>query len=101
MLRRFRHSVVDAVLSTTGLPSAPDLSDRVRGFVDGQLTRMPRHLRLGVLATEVLLTTTSAVRRDADAWERWQTSRLFPVASYARLIRGLVLLSAFEFGARA
>jgi hypothetical protein len=91
--RRFHEQVTAALVES----EAPELDTReqaeVEGFVARQLVAMPPHLRLGVSAVAVLLSTTGRGRVEP---ERWDASRVPFVPLYVRMLRSLVLFAAYE-----
>lgn len=100
-LRRFRHAVTRAVLTEIAPPPDPQLANTVAVFVDERIESMPSHLRAGIFAVEAMLLVTTSVGGRVDSirrMKRWEGSVLPPVAQYARLIRSLVLLAAYEGG---
>jgi hypothetical protein len=75
----------------------------VHRFVDEQLGRAPRHVRLGVAAIETLLAQVLHRRfarlgpdERAVVVERWDASPLPPLRVYLKLMRSLVLLCGYE-----
>jgi hypothetical protein len=100
----FEREVVGAL---TESPDQP-LRSSVEAFVDGYLRDMPEHLRAGVAGESVLLGTyVAALRRtgrlpagDTAALvtlvEKWESSRIGVLRSYARLLKSMVLLAENE-----
>ena len=100
----FEREVVGAL---TESPDQP-LRSSVEAFVDGYLRDMPEHLRAGVAGESVLLGTyVAALRRtgripagDAAALttlvDKWETSRIGVLRSYAKVMKSLVLLAENE-----
>jgi hypothetical protein len=99
----FRRAVVDTLIRTLVPAAAPGVATEVHRFVDEQLGRAPRHVRLGVGVIETLL--AGVVHRGfvglgpderAAVVERWNASPLPPVRVYLKLMRSLVLLCGYE-----
>jgi hypothetical protein len=100
----FEREVVGAL---TESPDQP-LRSSVEAFVDGYLRDMPEHLRAGVAGESVLLGTyVAALRRtgripsgDAAALtalvDKWETSRIGVLRSYAKVMKSMVLLAENE-----
>jgi hypothetical protein len=96
---QFERDVVGA------LGSSPDPTTRsdVEAFVEGSLRAMPRHIRVGVLAGSLGLSTWVLLwRRPATTGElavrvhSWESSPIGPVRQYVRMFRSLVLFSEHE-----
>ena len=82
------------------LTTSPDpaVRARVATWVDDSLRDMPEHLRLGVLVESLGLGMWAAVRRqDDDRLVRsLESSPLWPVRQYVRLLRSLILFAENE-----
>jgi hypothetical protein len=90
----FERRIVAALTTATD----PDLRAGVAGWVDDTLRDMPEHLRLGVLAETIALGAWAKVRgSDDDALiASFESSPLWPVRQYVRLLRGLVIFAEQE-----
>ena len=79
--------------------SDPDLRAGVEGWVGSSLGAMPEWLRLGVLTESIGLELWSRVRpgRDDHALlHTFESSSLWPVRQYVRLLRSLVIFAEQE-----
>jgi hypothetical protein len=76
----------------------PQLRAAVERWVDETLRDMPEHLRLGVLAESIALGAWARLRATPDAVliASFESSPLWPVRQYVRLLRGLVLFAEQE-----
>jgi hypothetical protein len=90
----FERRIVAALTSA----SDPKLRAAVAGWVDDTLRDMPEHLRLGVLAESIGLGLWATVRRSDDSTlvRILESSPLWPVRQYVRLLKGLVLFAEHE-----
>jgi hypothetical protein len=85
----------------------PSVEVAVQDFVITQMAGLPGHVQMGVRATEVVL-AAACVARHRQPFERlddseqealvrgWQTSAVPLPSQYVRLVRSLVLFSAYE-----
>lgn len=83
------------------LTTAPDPSLRagVEGWVEATLGDMPEFLRLGVAAETIGLGLYARVRPgldDAALIQAFESSPLWPVRQYVRLLRSLVIFAEQE-----
>jgi hypothetical protein len=103
----FRQAVA-RTLTHSHVGSGADLERAVESFVVAQVGRLPTHVRLGVMTTEVLLAAMCVAehrrpfsRLDADVRlaliERWENSAVPLFRQYSRLVRSLVLFSGYEY----
>lgn len=78
--------------------SDPGLRAGVASWVDDTLRDMPEHLRLGVVVQSVGLGAWAKVRGDDDdsLLRSLESSPLWPVRQYVRLLKGLVLFAEQE-----
>ena len=90
----FERRIVAALTTATD----PDLRAGVAAWVDDTLRDMPEHLRLGIVVESVGLWLWAAVRRTDDAAliRSFESSPLWPVRQYARLLKGLVIFAEQE-----
>lgn len=90
----FERRVVAALMKVDD----PEVRAGVERWVDETLRDMPEHLRLGVLGESVVLGAWARVRRSDDAAliSSFETSPLWPVRQYVRLLRGLVIFAEQE-----
>ena len=96
----FERRIVAALTTVTD----PELRAGVAAWVDDTLRDMPEHLRLGVLAETIGLGLWAKVLgKDDDALlVSFETSPLWPVRQYVRLLKGLVIFAEHELaGERA
>jgi hypothetical protein len=84
-----------AALTTT---SDPTVRAGVEAWVDGSLRDMPEHLRFGVAAESVALGLWARVRGadDPALLRSFESSPVWPVRQYVRLLRSLVLFAENE-----
>jgi hypothetical protein len=80
------------------VPSDPALRAGVERWVDDTLGDMPEHLRFGVLAQSIVLGLWARVRGvdDQALLRSFETSPLWPVRQYVRLLKGLVIFAEQE-----
>jgi len=86
------------------VPSDPALRAGVERWVDDTLADMPEHLRFGVLAQSIVLGLWAKVRGtddDAALLASFETSPLWPVRQYVRLLKGLVIFAEQELAEAA
>lgn len=90
----FERRIVAALMTA----SDPDLRAGVARWVDETLRDMPEHLRLGVVVESVGLGLWARVRGQDDATlvASFESSPLWPVRQYVRLLKGLVLFAEQE-----
>src|SRR5688572_15801936 len=90
----FERRIVAALTSV----SDPDLRADVAGWVDDTLRDMPEHLRLGILAESLALGVWASVRGTDDSAliQSFESSPLWPVRQYVRLLKGLVIFAEHE-----
>ena len=76
----------------------PEVRAGVARWVDETLADMPEHLRLGVVGESVVLGAWARLRgMDDDALlSSFESSPLWPVRQYVRLLRGLVIFAEQE-----
>jgi hypothetical protein len=95
------------LVGALGTASDQPTQSLVEAFVDGSLRAMPEHIRAGVLASSVLLSSYIAVLRLSGRLDRaptslrahvdrWEVSPIGPLRQYVRVFRSLVLFGENE-----
>ena len=80
------------------VPTDPTLRAGVARWVDDTLGDMPEHLRFGVFVQSIALGLWARVRGadDQTLLHSFETSPLWPVRQYVRLLKGLVIFAEQE-----
>jgi len=102
----FRRAVA-TTLTRSLVTDDPAVEMAVQDFVVTQMNGLPDHVKMGVRATEAVLAATCLARnrqsfgqldnsRRAALVRTWETSAVPLPSQYVRLVRSLVLFSAYE-----
>lgn len=102
----FRRAVA-TTLTRSLVTDDPAVDVMVQDFVVTQMAGLPGHVKMGVRATEAAL-ATACLARNRQSFEQldharrtalvrsWETSPVPLLSQYVRLVRSLVLFSAYE-----